>query len=455
MNEAQAGIPPPLPFSPPRITGRIWTAWALILIAASVLIVQSAGYRHRARTQTQLANLQMIVISRYSVGTKLMLEGTSGRSQATLAGMAASVRESAVTPLDQFCIIPVVAELEGRDAGWQAARQFVRRPPSPDLVIDAKVLEESYAPGAAAADAQDLHRLEQRYGWYGELAVSQIDTTDVAARAAAEFAAKRTVVTGILMLVLTAILLVLGIVLLALFLFPRKGSKLPDRYGPCDPSVADALLEGFAVYLCLMAVLATIASLLPSHHPGMGLLVVVPVLAALAWLRARGAWGRHLADAIGWNAGRGFAREIFAGIVGYVAGIPVMAVGMGLALALARLSSTRASHPIEFDITTGGWVRVVLIFLACLFAPVTEELMFRGMLLRHLTLRWPRMWSAVVVSLVFAAIHPQGWTAIPLLGGVGLVLALIRIRRGSLVASMTAHALNNALVLIMLICVAG
>jgi membrane protease YdiL (CAAX protease family) len=41
------------------------------------------------------------------------------------------------------------------------------------------------------------------------------------------------------------------------------------------------------------------------------------------------------------------------------------------------------------------------------------------------------------------------------LGGVGLVLALIRIRRGSLVASMTAHALNNALVLIMLICVAG
>jgi membrane protease YdiL (CAAX protease family) len=369
--------------------------------------------------------------------------------------MAASVRESAVTPLDQFCIIPVVAELEGRDAGWQAARQFVRRPPSPDLVIDAKVLEESYAPGAAAADAQDLHRLEQRYGWYGELAVSQIDTTDVAARAAAEFAAKRTVVTGILMLVLTAILLVLGIVLLALVLFPRKGSKLPDRYGPCDPSVADALLEGFAVYLCLMAVLATIASLLPSHHPGMGLLVVVPVLAALAWLRARGAWGRHLADAIGWNAGRGFAREIFAGIVGYVAGIPVMAVGMGLALALARLSSTRASHPIEFDITTGGWVRVVLIFLACLFAPVTEELMFRGMLLRHLTLRWPRMWSAVVVSLVFAAIHPQGWTAIPLLGGVGLVLALIRIRRGSLVASMTAHALNNALVLIMLICVAG
>jgi len=215
------------------------------------------------------------------------------------------------------------------------------------------------------------------------------------------------------------------------------------------------LLEGFAVYLCLMAVLGTITSLLPSHHPEKRLLLVVPVLAALAWVRARGVWGRRLADAVGWNAGRGLAREMFAGIVGYIAGIPLVAVGMAIALALARLSSTRASHPVEFDITTGGWVRVVLIFLACLFAPVTEELMFRGMLLRHLTLRWPRMWSAVVVSLVFAAIHPQGWTAIPLLGGVGLVLAFIRIRRDSLVASMTAHALNNALVLIVLICLAG
>ncbi|MGA2442695.1 MAG: CPBP family intramembrane glutamic endopeptidase, partial [Tepidisphaeraceae bacterium] len=239
------------------------------------------------------------------------------------------------------------------------------------------------------------------------------------------------------------------------FLFPRKDSKVPDRFGPSDPSVADVLLEGFAVYLCLMAVLGTIGSLLPSHHPEMGLLLVVPVLAALAWVRARGAWGRRLADAVGWNAGRGFVREMFAGIIGYIAGIPLVAVGMAVALALARLSSTRASHPVEFDITTGGWVRILLFLLACLFAPVTEELMFRGMFLRHLTLRWPRLWSAVIVSVLFAAIHPQGWTAIPLLGAVGLVLALIRFRRDSLVASMTAHALNNALVLTVLICLAG
>jgi len=455
VNDSQPGIPPLVPPSGPRITGRVWTAWALILIAGSVLMILSTGYRQRAKTQTQLANLQMIVISRYSVGVKLLLEGTSAQSQATVARMSASVRESAVTPLDQLCIIPVMAELEGRDVGWQAARQFVRRRPSPDLVIDAEVLEESYAPGAAAADAQDLHRLEERYGWYGELAVSQIDPADVTARAAAEFTAKRTVVTGILMLVLIAILLILGIVLLALFVFPRKDNELPDRYGISDPSVADALLEGFAVYLCLMAAIGTIGSLLPSHHPEMGLLVVVPVLAALAWVRARGAWGRRLADAVGWNTGRGLAREMFAGIVGYVAGVPLVAVGMAIALALARLSSTRASHPIEFDITSGGWVRVLLIFLVCLFAPVTEELMFRGMFLRHLTLRWPRLWSAVVVSLIFAAIHPQGWTAIPLLGMVGLVLALIRIRRGSLVASMTAHALNNALILMFLIGLAG
>ena len=170
-----------------------------------------------------------------------------------------------------------------------------------------------------------------------------------------------------------------------LFLFPRKGSKVPDRYGPSDPSIADVVLEAFAVYLCLMAVLGTIGSHLPSHHPELSLLLVVPVLAALARARVRGAWGRRFFDAVGWNKGRGFAREMFAGIIGYIAGIPLVAVGMAIALALARLSSTRASHPVEFEITTGGWVRILLIFLACLFAPVTEELMFRGMFLRHLT----------------------------------------------------------------------
>jgi membrane protease YdiL (CAAX protease family) len=52
-----------------------------------------------------------------------------------------------------------------------------------------------------------------------------------------------------------------------------------------------------------------------------------------------------------------------------------------------------------------------------------------------------------VVAFIFAAIHPQGWTLIPALGSIAIVLAGLREWRGSLWASITAHATNNFLVL--------
>jgi membrane protease YdiL (CAAX protease family) len=54
--------------------------------------------------------------------------------------------------------------------------------------------------------------------------------------------------------------------------------------------------------------------------------------------------------------------------------------------------------------------------------------------------------SAIPVGVLFAAVHPQGWTFIPVLGTIGFILAGIREWRGGIVASMTAHALSNFVV---------
>jgi membrane protease YdiL (CAAX protease family) len=59
------------------------------------------------------------------------------------------------------------------------------------------------------------------------------------------------------------------------------------------------------------------------------------------------------------------------------------------------------------------------------------------------------------VSVIFAAIHPQGWVAIPVLGGIAMMLAGLREWRGSLIASMTAHAINNGVAVLMLVALAG
>jgi membrane protease YdiL (CAAX protease family) len=83
--------------------------------------------------------------------------------------------------------------------------------------------------------------------------------------------------------------------------------------------------------------------------------------------------------------------------------------------------------------------------LACVFAPVLEETMFRGALFHYLRGRWGWAASAVTVSFVFAVIHPQGWIAVPALGAIALALAALREWRGSIIASMVAHSFNNFL----------
>jgi membrane protease YdiL (CAAX protease family) len=81
--------------------------------------------------------------------------------------------------------------------------------------------------------------------------------------------------------------------------------------------------------------------------------------------------------------------------------------------------------------------------VAVLWAPLIEETMFRGALFHSVRVRWGWWPSALLVSLIFAMIHPQGWTLIPTLGAIAMVLAALREWRGSLIASMVAHGLTN------------
>jgi membrane protease YdiL (CAAX protease family) len=92
---------------------------------------------------------------------------------------------------------------------------------------------------------------------------------------------------------------------------------------------------------------------------------------------------------------------------------------------------------------------VVLTLAAVLVAPVLEELLFRGVVLRGLMLRtgfWP---AAVVSSLVFGAFHATGTgvEAVPLVIATavfGLGLCVLTRRTGRLGPAIGVHALRNA-----------
>jgi uncharacterized protein len=84
-------------------------------------------------------------------------------------------------------------------------------------------------------------------------------------------------------------------------------------------------------------------------------------------------------------------------------------------------------------------------------APVAEELLFRGALLRALQRRMTPAWAALVSALAFAAVHPLSSPtigsviAVPALFALGLVSAGAAIRTGNLSASILLHAGFNLL----------
>ncbi len=96
-----------------------------------------------------------------------------------------------------------------------------------------------------------------------------------------------------------------------------------------------------------------------------------------------------------------------------------------------------------------GLVSVAAIALA---PALCEELLFRGMVLPSLARAWGAPAGVVVSAVLFGAIHvdslPDGSVLlfrVPFALVVGLGLALLRLRAGSLVAPMLAHGLLNAI----------
>ena len=132
-------------------------------------------------------------------------------------------------------------------------------------------------------------------------------------------------------------------------------------------------------------------------------------------------------------------------------------------LGFGVLAQQEPIHPIVEFLVNGSALDRFLVFVdACVLAPIVEETMFRGVLYRHLrelSHTWPWLGSVVfsgtVVSFIFAAIHPQGLLAVPVLMALAYGFTIAREWRGTLVPSMVGHALNNGLVVLFVILLMG
>jgi len=86
--------------------------------------------------------------------------------------------------------------------------------------------------------------------------------------------------------------------------------------------------------------------------------------------------------------------------------------------------------------------------LTAIFAPVFEEWLCRGMVLRGLLAKMKPGWAIVISALFFAVIHMNPWQALNAFG-IGVVMGYVYYKTGSLWLTMLIHFVNNGTAVIL------
>jgi hypothetical protein len=417
--------------------------WAVIV--ACVLTIAILNWR-ASKTPARVEateDVQLLITSRTLVGAFHRRAQDSPMAATMVAQAVANLAQTA-TPKQQLLLVSVVGELEGPKAAEAALDRCAKQISDPAGRADLQSLRAIYTQGQTKLSPEQRSALVEHERWFGRLALSfgLPDNDPIRARVLRE--STRAAIAGYGFEALIVLGVLAGLALLITAIVLRATRRLHLCYGPAAFRTT-AFLEAFALYLAGYIAIGFLA-----RKIGHGSLILGPALAlawilfAMLWPLFRGVSWQSLRGGMGWYRGQGILREAGAGIVGYLTGLPIVALSAVVAYVLSTRTHTLMSHPLIFSNTHGAWAIVQLYLLASVFAPLVEETLFRGALFNHLR-QW-RGWlvSAIVSSLIFAALHPQGWAAIPVLGSIGFVLASIREWRGSFVANVTAHALNNA-----------
>jgi membrane protease YdiL (CAAX protease family) len=436
-------------------------AWVIILVVAAFIANRAAVTQLRQNNQT-LTDDTLRMLARYAVGVH-QLSADLGRSPGIFGGPAnidaellRQLDSQAQSPVDRFRVAIVAGELLGPNEAASRMKALVAQDAA--LKSDVQAADAFYA-GQSVSD-ETWTAFHQKYDWFADLLASAGKPAGAPERDLALGPAIRTLIVLIGFFVVAGLLALAGLIffIVGLVLLARRRIKTAfapaDSPGSLPPADRRTYLYGFASYLLFMISISLALSALRTLgiqiDLGMVLSLLVigtafavglvaPLILGQTWSQWRLAFGLH--------ARRGIWREIGCGLLGYLAGVPLLIIGMIVVAVLSQLSGIQGSHPIIEELRGSPGQLALTFILACIFAPITEELMFRGALFAHLRERFGWWISAPIVAVIFAIIHPQSWIALPALATLALVFAAIREWRGSIVGCMAAHALHNGLAL--------
>jgi membrane protease YdiL (CAAX protease family) len=403
-------------------------------------------------------SLQMTFAGRYAIGAGAMAPAAAKELIKQIDQVAHSdaveIMRAAMVVAELEGAEPAVERLRGLDLSRASEGEYAL------LAADRDALLSIYETGNVAnLSAEQQGALIEHHGWFGRLALGFDQPNSNPERAIALAQAQQLVLVIFVAFVIGGFAFLSGFVLAILALVRISGRKV--RWFYARPVAGGSVyLEAFAIFLVGFIGISVLSEWVYTLS-GIDTSRVLVWLLALCplWPLARGADPSAWRYAIGWHKGQGVFKEIGAGIVGYLAGLPVLLLGVGVMFLLLFISAALSggeepatpTHPLGDEMMGGNWLALVGLFtLATIWAPFVEETMFRGCLYHHFRGRVGALVAAFGVAFIFASIHPQGWLAIPPLMSLAIVFALIREWRGSIIAPAVAHAMNNGFIFTML-----
>jgi membrane protease YdiL (CAAX protease family) len=441
-------LPPALP-SPPRRAA--WWCWPLIvfsLLPFDAFLPEAPAPVEAPRVErVDPSDLALLKIqARLVIVTHKLEPKAAGDS---LDELSETIRGD--HPVSALALVESFLESDSERVGKTIARLTGTEPESVAMLTKAAVSR------GLSDDEREMLRGE--LGWFADLARGPGLTNPPGEE---EIRVGSFLVLGVLGVILTGVVLGIGVGAVLLILHLRRVQKDPanNAFVP-DVAPRGILLECFALYLGIMTTGA-----LAGAWFGNGILIGAygaSVLIPLLWAPMRGIRWADFCQWIGLHRGTGWRREIGCGCVGYLGVLAIASIGISLTFLLTLIAGWfegiggpldgSASggvpvgpepHPIVGWMYEGTfWTRIACLALASGFAPLFEEIFFRGALHRYFRGKFRFLPSAVLTGIIFAALHPQGFYAIPALASIGIGFSLLREWRDSLIAPMTAHAINN------------
>lgn len=232
---------------------------------------------------------------------------------------------------------------------------------------------------------------------------------------------------------------------------PCAKKQIPSSYA--TPMNQSKVYPGFwhSVLLCVIFLSVQMVAMMP-----LGVLDAVfklklsthPALLGVANLMACGA-----VVYLGWLIGRPALAEVFrCRRISVLAVVGVMIATCGAIIVLSEADNlVRLLLPppkwladLMRELTSSSGNLWAAFFLLVIVAPVTEEIMFRGLILRGFLTRFGLFKAFLFSSILFGAIHLNPWQFVSA-SALGMMFAWWYVRTRSLVPCLIGHALTNGI----------